>query len=64
MGTMGGTINRRTALRLVLALVAVWALWQAATLAPQCTQWGPGNAVETAMPATGIIQQPIGCASR
>ncbi|KRE52781.1 hypothetical protein [Phycicoccus sp. Soil748] len=61
MGTMRGTINRRVALRLVLALVAVWAFWQAAQPTAECSQWGQASPVETAMPATGIVQTPVGC---
>jgi hypothetical protein len=61
MGIMRGTINRKVALRLALALVAGWAFWQAAQPTPDCTQWGAGNAVEAAMPATGLVQAPVGC---
>ena len=61
MGIMRGTINRKVALRLALAVVAGWAFWQAAQPTTDCTQWGPGSAVETAMPTTGIVQTPVGC---
>jgi hypothetical protein len=61
MGIMRGTVNRKVALRLVLALVAVWAFWQAAQPTTECTQWRSAGAVETAMPATGIVQTPVGC---
>jgi hypothetical protein len=61
MGTTRGTINRKVALRLALAVVAGWAFWQAAQPTADCTQWGLGDAVDAAMPATGLVQMPVTC---
>ena len=61
MTTLRGTINRTVALRVVVLVILAWAFWQAAQPTPECTQWGKGNAVESAMPASGLVQVPVTC---